>query len=69
MDEVNADRTGLHSVIIQGIHFIDLETGAAEVKQSKWGPCIFGDLSLPHILNCLTKDVAEQGASSDAIPS
>ena len=50
-NQVRPDRSGLHAVIIQGIHFIDFSTGASEVKQSRWGACKFGDLSLPIALS------------------
>jgi hypothetical protein len=37
-----ADRTGLHLVIVQGVHFLDLETGERALNQSAWGPVRFG---------------------------
>ena len=37
-----ADGTGLHSVIVQGIHFVDLERGERALNQSAWGPVRFG---------------------------
>jgi hypothetical protein len=37
-----ADRTGLHHVIVQGLHWIDPVSGATELKQSAWGPVKFG---------------------------
>lgn len=37
-----ADRTGLHHVIVQGLHWIDPATGEAELRQSAWGPVKFG---------------------------
>jgi hypothetical protein len=37
-----ADQTSLHSVIIQGVHFLDLETKASIVNRSQWGPVRFG---------------------------
>jgi hypothetical protein len=39
---VRADQTGLHSVIVQGVHFVDLETRASSVSRSQWGPIRFG---------------------------
>jgi hypothetical protein len=36
------DRTSLRSVIVQGIHFLDLETGASVVNRSQWGSIRFG---------------------------
>ena len=48
INSVRPDRTGIHSVIIQGIHFIDFASGAVSIKQSRWGACKFGDLVLPH---------------------
>lgn len=40
--EVEADRSGFHAVIIQAIHFLDLETGDDLVKRSQWGSVTFG---------------------------
>jgi hypothetical protein len=37
-----ADQTGFHSVIVQAIHFIDLESGATAVSRSQWGRVQFG---------------------------
>ena len=37
-----ADRTGLHNIILQAIHFVDPETGATHLSQSAWGPFKFG---------------------------
>jgi hypothetical protein len=39
---VEADSTGFHSVILQAIHFLDLDTGDDAVKRSQWGPIRFG---------------------------
>ena len=41
-EKIAADRTALHRVIVQGVHFIDLETGAKTVHRSKWGTISFG---------------------------
>ena len=40
--QMAADRTAFHSVIVQAVHFIDLESGAKEVNRSQWGPILFG---------------------------
>ena len=56
---VKPDRTGLHSVIVQGIQFLDLESGAHLTKQSKWGPLTFGDLSCPIAVGHLNEVEAE----------
>jgi hypothetical protein len=37
-----ADQTGLHSVIVQAIHFIDLVSRTKTVTRSQWGPIQFG---------------------------
>jgi hypothetical protein len=37
-----ADQTGLHRVIVQAVHFIDLESGERALNQSAWGPVRFG---------------------------
>ena len=42
LDGAAADRTGLHHVIVQGLHWIDPATGARELRQSAWGPVRFG---------------------------
>lgn len=39
-----ADRTGLHHVIVQGVHLVDPETGARQFDQSAWGKLKFGGL-------------------------
>ncbi len=40
--QVCADQTGLHAVIVQAIHFIDLQTGKTHLSRSQWGPIRFG---------------------------
>ena len=37
-----ADQTSLHAVIVQGVHFLDLRSGASVVNRSRWGPIQFG---------------------------
>jgi hypothetical protein len=37
-----ADQTSAHSVIVQGVHFLDLETRASVVNRSEWGSIQFG---------------------------
>ncbi|MHC4561644.1 MAG: hypothetical protein ACYS8X_02610 [Planctomycetota bacterium] len=41
-EQIKPDKHGLRSVIIQGIIFVDLETGQSHVGQSSWGPIKFG---------------------------
>jgi hypothetical protein len=41
-DSLPADRTGLHSVMVQAVHFVDLATGRWDINQSEWGPIRFG---------------------------
>ena len=36
------DRTGLHKLIVQAVHFIDPDSGAEHLSQSAWGPVRFG---------------------------
>lgn len=36
------DKTGLHLVILQSIHFVDPETGDNINKRTSWGPIKFG---------------------------
>ncbi len=38
------DRTGLHHIIVQCVHFVDPETGANHLNRSSWGPVKFGGL-------------------------
>lgn len=53
--QVRADQTSLHSVIVQAVHFLDLETGANEVTRSQWGPIRFGGTaSVTDIVNSIT---------------
>ena len=39
---VRADKTGMRSVILQGVIFLDCNTGAMHVDGSSWGPVKFG---------------------------
>ena len=49
-----ADKTGLHSVIVQAVHFIDLESGSTALNQSAWGPVRFGGVdSVASIVNTI----------------
>jgi len=36
------DRTGIHSVILQSVHFVDPEDGYNVNTRTKWGPVKFG---------------------------
>ncbi len=40
--QMPADRTGLHAVILQAVHLVDLESGQSELNQAAWGPISFG---------------------------
>jgi hypothetical protein len=40
--EATADQTSLHTVIVQAVHFVDLNTRASVVNRSQWGPIRFG---------------------------
>ncbi|MHC5538939.1 hypothetical protein ACYOEI_12025 [Singulisphaera rosea] len=40
--EIRADLTGFHAVIVQAVHFLDLDTGDDLVRRSKWGSRTFG---------------------------
>ena len=40
--QMAADQTSLHAVIVNAVHFIDLESGAKEIRRSQWGPVVFG---------------------------
>ena len=37
-----ADKTGLHRIIVQAVHCLDLQTGEQALNQSAWGPIRFG---------------------------
>ncbi len=41
-NEIVPDKTGSNAVIIQGIQFVDFETGQMKLQQSSWGPIKFG---------------------------
>ena len=50
--QMPADKTGLHAVIVQAVHFVDLEKGATAINQSAWGPVKFGGVdSVAHVVN------------------
>lgn len=42
IEDAPVDRTGLHHIIVQAVHFIDPETGANHLSESAWGPVKFG---------------------------
>ncbi|WP_339743093.1 hypothetical protein [uncultured Rubinisphaera sp.] len=49
-----ADNTGLHAVIVQAVHFVDLQTGATQLNQSAWGPVRFGGVdSVAEVINSI----------------
>ena len=55
VSEMPADKTGLHSVIVQAVHFVDPETGDTALNQSAWGPVRFGGVdSVASIVNSIT---------------
>jgi hypothetical protein len=39
---LQADSIGLHRVIVQAVHFVDLSTGRTRLNRSAWGPIHFG---------------------------
>ena len=41
-----ADKTGLHSIIINAVHFVDPDTGKTHLTTSSWGSVEFGDVNL-----------------------
>lgn len=43
LEVLSPDKTGLTGTIIQGLVFVDLETGRYEIRQSHWGPITFGN--------------------------
>jgi hypothetical protein len=57
---LGADQTGLHGVIIQGIHCIDPKTGRAWASHSRWGPVTFGGAAR---VNWLLKAIYESDDS------
>jgi hypothetical protein len=46
IDWVVADKTGLHSVIVNAVHFVDPETKENNLTTSSWGSHEFGDVRL-----------------------
>jgi hypothetical protein len=42
LNAMPADKTGLHAVILQAVHFIDLDSGVWHLNQSAWGQMTFG---------------------------
>ncbi len=44
IEQAPADKTGLHHIIVQCVHFVDPETGANHLNRSSWGPVKFGGL-------------------------
>lgn len=41
-ESMPADMTGLHRVIVQAVHLVDLDKGVSHLNQSAWGPVKFG---------------------------
>jgi len=41
--ELSPDKIGLRSTIVQGIIFVDLDTGDIHTRRSSWGPIKFGN--------------------------
>ncbi len=55
VSKMRADKTGLHSVIVQAVHFIDLQNGATHLNQSAWGPVKFGGVdSIADVINSIS---------------
>ncbi len=44
--EIVADKTGLHSIIINAVHFIDPTSQSSHLSTSSWGSIEFGDINL-----------------------
>lgn len=40
--QMPADKTGLHALIVQAVHFVDPDTGETQLNQSAWGSLTFG---------------------------
>ena len=52
--DMPADKTGLHAVIVQAVHFVDLQSGATALNQSAWGPVKFGGVdSVANVVNSI----------------
>lgn len=41
-NKFNVDKTGFHSVIVQAVHFFDIDTGQNINTRTSWGPIKFG---------------------------
>ncbi len=56
-----ADRTGLHNIILQAVHFVDPETRGTHLNLASWGPVRFGGANHVSkvVQEVLTNDVQE----------
>jgi hypothetical protein len=41
--EITADKSGLHSIIVNAVHFVDPESKATHLSTSSWGSVEFGN--------------------------
>lgn len=55
--EITADKTGLHNIIVNAIHFIDPETKSNHLSTSSWGPVEFGDVKL--VSNIIEEEIKQ----------
>ena len=42
-EEITADKSGLHSIIVNAVHFVDPEAKTTHLSTSSWGSVEFGD--------------------------
>jgi hypothetical protein len=59
--ELIADKTGLHAVIIQAVHFVDLNDGSDHRNQSHWGSISFGAVdSIASVLDSILVEFIDE---------
>lgn len=57
----SVDRTGLHNIIVQAVHFVDPETGANHLNRSAWGSVKFGGrIPIPEIVDEVIRTIRNQ---------
>ena len=59
---VTADKTGLHSIIVNAVHFIDPETKSTHLNTSSWGSVEFGDVKL--VSNVIDEELKDNPSQS-----
>ena len=61
VEEMPADRTGWHAVIVQAVHFIDVESRAGVCNRSQWGSIQFGGtVAVSDVIDSLLRDAGTE---------